>query len=86
MSISPDLFLAILSMDAYDRGYDRGLDVSSAQIGIATSGADSSIARGANNQPLDQLASFFAQAYTINQAGIDGLFDGQKIISYRGNG
>jgi hypothetical protein len=41
--MSDDLFQAILAMDAYNRGYGAGLNVSGNQIGNATVGADSSV-------------------------------------------
>jgi hypothetical protein len=72
MPISNDLFTAILAMDSYNRGYNRGLDVTGNSIGTATLGLQSDTAGGS----AGVNASFFAQAYTL--AG------GQKIISYRG--
>jgi hypothetical protein len=70
MTISPDLFRAILALDSYNRGYGAGVDLSAAgasttQIGTAT--ISTSLA--------NQTASFFAQAYTWN---------GATVISYRG--
>lgn len=38
MAISNGLFLAILAMDAYNRGYNAGLNVSGNQIGNASIG------------------------------------------------
>jgi len=70
MAISNDLFMAILAMDAYNRGYNAGinLDPTVLQIGNATIRTD--------DLPVgSQAASFFAQAYTWN---------GQTVISYRG--
>ncbi len=73
MAISNDLFLAILAMDSYNRGYNAGLGdpetgLPGTQIGNAVLGiSDQSTAAKA--------ASFFAQSYTWN---------GQTIISYRG--
>ena len=84
MPISPDLMLAILSMDSYNRGYGAGLadgihvdangndidglDEAGAQIGNAT----------VLNIPLPRgavAAGFHAVAYSWN---------GQTVISYRG--
>jgi hypothetical protein len=72
MTISPDLFLAILAMDSYNRGYNEGIVVSGSQIGTATIGAASPTGL---NSP-ERAASFFAQAYTLQS--------GQRVISYRG--
>jgi hypothetical protein len=80
MSISNDLFMAILAMDSYNRGYNEGLIVNGNQIGNATLARQSDTLQGSAG--VD--ASFFAQAYTINDTSIDGLTSGQTVISYRG--
>jgi hypothetical protein len=72
MAISDDLFLAILAMDAYNRGYNAGLKVTGAEIGNALIGLEKGDAEA-------QAASFFAQAYTWNGEG-----NGRTVISYRG--
>ena len=91
MTISKDLFLAILSMDAYNRGYNSGisgLGGEGSKIGAATIGKDA-------EQLLDQGAakavSFYAVAYELNNrpdgtggSGVDGLAAGTTVISYRG--
>lgn len=74
MAISNDLFLAILAMDSYNRGYNAGLGdpqtgLTGTQIGTATVRTDA-LPSGY------QAASFFAQAYTLS--------NGQTVISYRG--
>jgi hypothetical protein len=69
MSISTELFQAILAMDAYNRGYGKKLEVAGTQIGDAT------LALAADSADA-QAASFFAQAYTLST--------GQTIISFRG--
>jgi hypothetical protein len=69
MPISDDLFLAILAMDSYNRGYDPGLAVTGNQIGYAFLKTDIDLPAGS------QAASFFAQAY---------IWNGQTVISYRG--
>jgi hypothetical protein len=79
-SSNPDLFRAILAMDAYNRGYNAGIKSTGApategltgpKIGVATVGTPSNI------DPLSNevAASFFAQSYT---------FAGKTVISYRG--
>lgn len=72
MAISNELMLAILAMDACNRGYGAGLKVSGTQLGTAVLG------RGTNEQtkPDAVAASFFAQAYTLS--------DDRTVISYRG--
>jgi hypothetical protein len=72
MTISADLFRAILAMDAYNRGYNAGVNVAGPQIGNAVLSANSQIL----GTGVDVAASFFAQAYT--------LANGQTVISYRG--
>ncbi len=80
MTISADLFQAILAMDAYNRGYAEGLVVPGNNIGTVKLDlqSDTTLNEAARN------ASFFAQSYVIDQPGIAGLSVGQKIISYRG--
>jgi hypothetical protein len=70
---NPDLFRAILAMDAYNRGYNAGvnLDPVATAIGLATIGRRTN----ALTEPDAVAASFFAQSYTLN---------GQTIISFRG--
>ena len=97
MTISKDLFLAILSMDSYNRGYEAGIadggngdpdglgetkDVS--KIGNATV---SLAPKDVSQEFADsaQAAGFYAIAYEITDgAGIDGLDTGDTVISYRG--
>src|SRR4051794_22877107 len=71
--MNPDLFLAILAMDSYNRGYDRGIKGISdtAPIGNATffSMSDTRLGFAARN------AGFFGIAYD---------WDGKRVISYRG--
>jgi len=85
MPISDELMLAILAMDAYNRGYNSGIVGlnGNAQTGLGLSGqigsaridANSDILKDADGNPLDQAASFFAISYSWN---------GQTVISYRG--
>ena len=73
--ISDELMLSILSMDAYNRGYDPGIsglsDESGSSIGNATITARSSSQAGS----AEVNAGFYAISYTWN---------GQTVISYRG--
>ncbi|MEZ2127663.1 MULTISPECIES: hypothetical protein [unclassified Sinorhizobium] len=59
MTISSDLMMALLSMDAYNRGYSFGLAVSGDKIGDAVIGADSSILVDDANERLDISAGFY---------------------------
>ncbi len=85
MPISKELMLAILAMDAYNRGYNSGIVGPNGnaqtglgltgQIGLATVQANSSNLDMPGNVGRDQAASFFAISYSWN---------GQTVISYRG--
>jgi hypothetical protein len=83
MTISKDLFLAILSMDAYNRGFNAGIDLPDAQ--------GTQIGAARINRTSEQIAelgdpnaaSFYAVAYDISGSGIAEL-DGTTVISYRG--
>ena len=68
MTMSADLMVAILAMDAYNRGYDAGLPYDGNRIGDAI----------ALTVPLPAGSKgygFYAVAYSLN---------GQTVISYRG--
>jgi hypothetical protein len=55
MSVSNDLFLAILSLDAYNRGYNSGVNMNGTAIGNAQLSTGSGI--------TGQDVGFYAQAY-----------------------
>jgi hypothetical protein len=77
-----DLFLAILSMDSYNRSYGQHLtdlkDLFGTALGNATIDKTSLGAL-----PGSAASGFYAIAYTAG-AGIEGIAAGQTIISYRG--
>lgn len=82
MTVSRDLFLAILSMDSYNRGYGVGvrrLPVSGA-IGNASILTDASSELDAN---AVLSAGFYALAYDMT--GVAGFASGERVISYRGS-
>ena len=86
MSISSDLFLAILSMDSYNRNYGAGIALTGNQIGNATVLVDSETVfadpTAAPDTPTPaQAAGFYAVAYTVN--GVDDIADGTTVISWR---
>jgi hypothetical protein len=80
-----DLFLAILAMDSYNRGYGTGLNDGGANdpdglgvsgsIGTATIAQDSSTLLDASGNRLDVAAGFYAVAYETQYG---------TVISYRG--
>lgn len=73
MAISKDLFLAILALDSYNRGYNVGVSGLSDNLGTEIGSARIS------GRPMDPTAAasigFYATAYDWN---------GETIISYRG--
>jgi hypothetical protein len=86
MTISKDLFLSILAMDAYNRGYDAGLanlGQKDSKVGAATIENDSSILIAANGETVHESAGFYALSYNIGADGPEGLA-GKTVISYRG--
>ena len=84
MSISSDLLLAVLSMDAYNLVYNQTLIVAGSSLENASVGKDSSILI-ANGARLDMPAGFYAISYKITDGSIAGLNSGETIISYRGS-
>jgi hypothetical protein len=75
MAISDDLFRAILSMDAYDRGYNAAIGNGPDGLGGIGSRLGNATVISRDNGDTAQAASFFAQAYSWN---------GNTVISYRG--
>jgi hypothetical protein len=80
-----DLFLAILSMDSYNRSYGQGIsglasDVGT-RIGTAEIRADSSVLKNGNLR-LDIPAGFYAIAYQVS--GVSGIADGTTVVAFRG--
>ncbi len=76
MSISPKLMYAILSMDAYNRGYEPGIEGLGgllSQIGPATLITDSETIPATQGE--GEAGDFYAVAYEWN---------GETVISYRG--
>lgn len=92
MSISRELFLAILSMDAYNRGYGAGIADGGKEDadGLGESGQ---IGAAVITKKLDDVSSsfldeaqssgFYALAYTVGE-GVEGIAPGTTVISYRG--
>lgn len=89
MTISKDLFLAILSMDSYNQGYGRGINHGKTQIGSATINTDSEeVFRDPSSDPETptsaQAAGFYAIAYDVKASGVAGIDSDTTVISYRG--
>ena len=74
-SLHPELFNAILSMDAYNRSYDENIILNGSPVGDANIITDSSVLLDENNQRSDDDIGFYAFAYS---------YKGETIISYRG--
>ncbi|MEN3792837.1 hypothetical protein [Fulvimarina sp. MAC3] len=88
MPISKDLFLSILSLDAYNRGVGAAINLDGTTLGTAQILANSDdllddYASEDSTETLAQAAGFSATAYTIG-AGVDDLSPGETVISYRG--
>lgn len=79
-----DLYLALLAMDAYNRGYGQGISELNAfgEIGNTTIKSDSFVLGGTLENRLDAQSGFYAIAYDVSQAGIAGLSG--TVVSYRG--
>lgn len=95
MTISKELFLAVASLDAYNRGYDAGTDIVSGQgLGVTDNLITYELghAKVVNSRPFDdewRSHGFYAVAYRIdgheyvsNKPGSPALSG--LVISYRG--
>ena len=83
MTISKDLFLSILSMDAYNRGYNPGIAGLSDATGNVIGNATIRGASDSTDTSPQVAASFYAISYTIG-TGVDGIASGTTVISYWG--
>ncbi len=79
MTVSKDLMLAILSLDAYNQGYGKGINHGKTQIGSATV---NEVPSGLDDSQWES-ADFYAVSYTLN-ADVGDMAADTKIISYRG--
>lgn len=94
MSADKDLLLAILSMDAYNRGYGSGVADGGAndpdglgetgQIGNATIVPRQSVGIGPDELQAWQNAGFYAVAYEVQAGAWEGLAEDTTVISFRG--
>ena len=87
MTIDRDLFLAILSMDVYNRGYKFGVSgfLESSQLGNASIIGRRNIFGNQADAVYQswQEAGFYALAYDVSEAGIAGLSG--TVIAFRGS-
>jgi hypothetical protein len=83
MALSKDLFLAILSMDAYNRGYNAGINFGAGSDAFRVEIGNASILKNAADpQGVAQSAGFYAIAY--DTSAVSGFSAGEKTIAYRG--
>jgi hypothetical protein len=82
-----DLFLAILSMDSYNRGYGRGVNFGPNAQAAVRNEAGSRIGNATVlnvDLPSGSIAAgFYALAYRVS--GVAGIADGSTVIAYRGS-
>jgi hypothetical protein len=72
MAISRDLFLSLLALDSYNRGYGAGININSGNAPIKL-GTANFLDQSGTSAPADK--GFYGIAYSWN---------GEKVISYRG--
>ena len=84
-----DLFLAILSMDSYNRGYGQGVKITigDASTGVNEGGRQLGSATIILQSDVDAgrpgvNAGFYAIAYDMT--GVAGFASGERVIAYRG--
>ena len=84
-----DLYLAILAMDSYNRGYDRGLkftvnESASArnEAGSRLGNAQITVQSNISATSPDFAAGFYGIAYDMS--GVEGFGWGETVIAYRG--
>ncbi|PID37485.1 MAG: hypothetical protein CR993_00315 [Rhodobacterales bacterium] len=95
MTISKDLFLSILAMDAYNRGYDSGIsegkhvendvDLGLGDIkGIKIGAAEVGVRASSDPDGVERGNSFYALSYEITGANAPEGLAGKTVISFRG--
>ena len=83
-TMSKDLFLALLAMDSYNRGYDPHITLHAITIGVASVVQDSLKLNEDPNVPdrVDEAAGFYTISYDVS--AVAGFESGDIVISYRG--
>jgi hypothetical protein len=85
MAISPELMLAILAMDSYNRGYNNGIGPKDIGLGLAGSQIGNATVNRIEGGTAAQAASFFAISYSFGTGNDVPLAQrGKTVISYRG--
>ena len=64
MTISKELFLAILSVDAYNRSYNSGINLNKDKVGSATKFSESATQTDFESNASAQ-GGFYAVSYTV---------------------
>jgi hypothetical protein len=81
------LFLAILSMDSYNRGYGQGIKAAflpGNSVGGATIDRDSSILT-VGGERQDVGVGFYALSYEIKAGTVEGVTVDTTVVMYRGS-
>jgi hypothetical protein len=81
MAISKDLFTAILAMDAYNRGYESGINFGPNADAAGTRIGDATVIRSKGDAEA-QSSGFYGIAY--NTSAVTGFTAGETTIAYRG--
>ena len=72
-----DLFLAILSMDSYNRGYGKSVDFGTNSDAVGTAIGNASI-YDSDGGPDAVAADFYAIAYDVS--GVAGIAAGTRVV------
>ena len=84
--MNKDLYLAILSMDSYNRGYGRGLKFDPKDMSVVSNEIGNRIGRAKivlqDTSEGALAAGFYALAYDMT--GVSDFANGELVISYRG--
>lgn len=87
--MNKDLFLAILSLDTYNRGYAKGVVVSGSRDGLDLGEPSRQIGNATIlSQDISDAAvnaGFYALSYKINDNSVAGLAKDSTVIAYRGS-
>ena len=93
MTISKDLFLSILSMDVYNRGYEAGIADSGVgdpdglgdRIGIQVGAATIEASSDSDPESPEASSGFYAISYSVDGSNIEGWdTDKTKVLAFRG--